>query len=75
MKISYDREVDALYITLKGHGVAKTERFGPDIAIDFGPDGDIHGIEVLSASEHLKIDPQNAEVVLDHIKASVVRHK
>lgn len=47
MKISYDPEADAVYITLKGHGVDHTVRLGPDIAIDYGPDGEIHGIEIL----------------------------
>lgn len=69
MKISYDPEADAVYITLKGHGVVRTERLGQDIAIDYGPDGEIHGIEVLAASEHLGINPNRAEIELDRIRA------
>jgi len=55
MKLSYDQKADALYITLKGHGVDHTVRVGPDLAVDYGPDGEVHGIELLSAREHLGI--------------------
>lgn len=68
MKISYDKKSDAIYITIKGHGVDHTERVGPDIAIDYGPDGEIHGIEILSAKQHLGIIPENPEVILEHLR-------
>lgn len=55
MKVTYDHQADAVYITLKGHGTDYTVRVGPDIAIDYGPDGEIHGIEILSAREHLEV--------------------
>jgi len=48
MKLTYDTEADAVYILLKGHGVDHTVRIGPDLAIDYGPDGEIHGIEIKS---------------------------
>ena len=69
MKLSYDPEADALYITLKGHGADHTARIGPDIAVDYGPDGEVHGIEILSASEHVGILPDRPEVSLERIKA------
>ena len=69
MKVSYDPEADALYITLRGHGVDHTARIGPDVAIDYGPDGEIHGIEILSASEHVGIQPGAPSVQLERIKA------
>jgi len=68
VKVSYDPEADAIYITLKGHGVAHTKQIAPDIAIDYGPDDEVHGIEILSASKHIKINPRNAEVELEHLK-------
>jgi len=67
MKITYDKEADAIYITLKGHGVDHTERIGPDIAIDYGPDGEIHGIEILYASEHLNLK-KKPEVIIENLK-------
>lgn len=69
MKISYDSKADAVYITLKGHGVDHTMRIGPDLAIDYGPDGEISGIEILSAREHLGLTEEKPEVLLESLKA------
>lgn len=69
MKVSYDKRADAIYITLKGHGVDHTVRIGPDIAIDYGPDGEIHGIEILSAREHLGFRTERPKIILDQIEA------
>ena len=66
IKLKYDPESDALYIVLKGHGVDHTVRVGPDLAVDYGPDGEIHGIELLSASEHLEIT-KTPEISLENI--------
>ena len=67
MKLTYDKDADALYITVKGHGVHHTSRVGPDIAIDYGIDGEIHGIEILSASQRLGILPEKPEVILEDL--------
>ncbi len=54
MKIKYDREVDAAYITFKSGPLrVTTVRLTQDIAVDFGPNEEIVGIEVLDASKHL----------------------
>ena len=54
MRISYDSEVDALYIRLMDETVEVTTRqLSDDVAIDYAPDGAIVGIEVLAASEHV----------------------
>jgi len=68
MKLRYDQKADAVYITLRGHGVDHTVRIGPDIAIDYGPDGEVHGIEILAASEHLGLRPDKPEVILEHLQ-------
>ena len=70
MKISYDTEADAVYITLKGHGVDRTVRVGADIAIDYGSDGEIHGIEILSAKEHLQLKKKEPEIKLENLKVA-----
>ncbi len=69
MKVSYDSRADAVYITLKGHGIDHTMRLGPDLAIDYGPDGEIHGIDILSAREHLGLHSERPEIILEHIEA------
>lgn len=70
MKLTYDPEVDALYITFKGHGVDHTVRIGPDMAIDYGPDGEIHGIEILAASEHLGLHRERPEVTVENLEVA-----
>jgi uncharacterized protein YuzE len=67
MRITYDPEADAMYITLKGHGVDHTVRVGADLAIDYGADGEVHGIEILSASRHVGIRPDQPSVELDGV--------
>lgn len=69
MRKSYDKHADAIYFALKGHGVDHTVRIGPDIAIDYGPDGEIHGIEILAAREHLGFQTENPKIILDRIEA------
>jgi uncharacterized protein YuzE len=51
MKITYDPEVDALYIRLvEGSCEVTTHRFTEEVAINCAPDGQVVGIEVLDAS-------------------------
>ncbi len=49
MKISYDREVDALYIRLKETTVT-TDVIEEGIALDYDAAGRLAGIEILGAS-------------------------
>ncbi|MBN2470286.1 MAG: DUF2283 domain-containing protein, partial [Anaerolineae bacterium] len=54
MKITYDPEVDALYIRLRDEPVeVTTQRLSEEVAINYGPDGRVVGIEVLDASEYV----------------------
>jgi len=69
MRVTYDHRADAVYITLKGHGIDHTVRIGPDMAIDYGPDGEIHGIEILSAREHIEFRSEKPQVILEHMEA------
>lgn len=51
MKITYDPEVDALYIRLvEGPQEVTTHRLSEEVAINYAPDGRVVGIEVLDAS-------------------------
>jgi len=48
MKISYDPEVDALYIHLiEGKYECRTLRLNKEIALNIGPDEKLVGIEIL----------------------------
>src|SRR5437867_5582595 len=54
MRISYDAEVDALYLTLvEGEHECRTVRLSEDVALDFGSDETLVGIEVLDAKRLL----------------------
>ncbi len=54
MKISYDSQVDALYIRLLNEPVeVTTQRLTEEVAVNYAPDGRIVGIEILDASEHV----------------------
>jgi uncharacterized protein YuzE len=53
MRITYDPQVDALYIRLlEGEFEVTTQRLTEDVAVNYAPDGRIVGIEILSASFH-----------------------
>lgn len=69
MKISYDPQVDALYISFKqGPSEVTTIRLSEDVAIDLGPKEEIVGIEVLDASEHLSLERLQPKVVLENLE-------
>jgi uncharacterized protein YuzE len=54
MKISYDKETDALYIRLQdGKHQCRTVRLTDEVALNFGEGELLVGIEVLDASEVL----------------------
>jgi uncharacterized protein YuzE len=52
MRITYDSEVDALYIELKSlePGTAENRELSKDIIANYGPDGKLAGLEILNAS-------------------------
>ena len=70
MKITYDREVDALYIRFKETTVT-TKHLDEGIAADYDADGRLAGIEILDAVKRLG-DPQVfRQVILEDIALSI----
>jgi uncharacterized protein YuzE len=68
MKISYDPRVDAAYIRLKeGHREVITHRLTEDVAVNFGPDGSVVGIELLDASKYL-VKHRRPQVTLENVQ-------
>ena len=66
MKITYDREVDALYIRFKETTVT-TKHLAEGIAADYDSDGRLAGIEILDAVKRLG-DPQVfSQIILEDI--------
>ena len=71
MKIRYDPSVDAAYIYFReGKAQVTTVRLTEDIAVDFGPNEEIFGIEVLDASRHLGLKRDAPSVELENIEAA-----
>ena len=70
MKIKYDSEVDAAYISFKkGPTQVTTIRITEDIAIDLGPKEEIVGIEILDASLHLGFTKKEPKIELENLVA------
>ncbi len=69
MKITYDEEVDALYISFKAAKQVETKRIDEDIAFDYDEEGRISGIEVLDASRRI------AELPKKDFAVKVVHHR
>ena len=61
MIITYDSKVDALYLQfVEGKHEVTTLRLSEDVMTDCDPKGEIVGMEILSAREHLLSPPPEA---------------
>lgn len=70
MKLSYDTEVDALYIRLvEGPCQCRTLRLNDEIALNIGHDETLVGVEVLDASRVLGWG-SNPSVALENLTAA-----
>jgi uncharacterized protein YuzE len=70
MKISYDPEIDALYIRLlKGKHECRSVRLSEEVALNIGPGEKLVGIEILEARSVLDSDKMPS-VVLEGLKSS-----
>jgi len=50
MKITYDKQADAMYIRLTDHEVANSEENPAGVIVDLDADGSMVGIELLKVS-------------------------
>lgn len=69
MKITYDSEVDALYIRFRETTVT-TKHIAEGLACDYDADGLLAGIEILDAAKRLGGKEALKQVVLEDIGAS-----
>lgn len=53
MRITYDEEVDVLYIRLKETPYHESDEIREGLILDYNERGDLIGIEILDASEYL----------------------
>lgn len=66
MKITYDREVDALYFRFRDATVT-TKQLGEGIAADYDAEGRLAGIEILSAVSRLGDPGVLRQVILENV--------
>lgn len=66
MKITYDPEVDALYIRFRETTVT-TKPLAEGIAADYDADGHLAGIEILDATKHLGDKDIFRQVILEDV--------
>ncbi len=55
MRIRYSQEAEALYIRLKEIDIEETDEVSENMIIDYGKDGSVVGIKILTASEKADI--------------------
>ncbi len=69
MRISYDSEVDALYVRLlEGGFQCRTLRLTDEVSLNLGPQEQLVGIEILDAKEVLG-NGEAPAVTLDNVSA------
>lgn len=66
MKITYDHEVDALYIRFKDTTVT-TKHLADGIAADYDAEGKLAGIEILDAMKRLDDPLALKQVILEDV--------
>ena len=66
MRITYDAEVDALYIRFKETTVT-TQHLADGIAADYDADGKLAGIEILSAKQQLGDPRAFQQITLENL--------
>lgn len=72
MKITYDKEVDAVYIKLiEGEHQCRTLRLNDDIALNIGKGEKLIGIEILDAREVLA-NGGLPDILLENIQLQTV---
>ena len=54
MKLTTDKEADALYLRLDDSSIVETEEVSPGIILDFNEDNEVVGVEVLYLSKRSK---------------------
>jgi len=69
MRITYDAEVDALYIRFIETTVT-TQHVGEGIAVDYAADGRIAGIEILDVRRHVGDPEMFRRVILQGLELS-----
>lgn len=75
MKITYDKSVDAMYVSLKKGSYSHTKKITDSIMVDLTSKGEVLGLEILNASKNVgKIS--EVKVKVDNLpRSSATLHK
>ena len=63
MKITYDKEADAMYLSVARGKVKKTVEVNPRVIVDIGEKGKVIGVELLSVSEKMSKESLRSRLV------------
>jgi uncharacterized protein YuzE len=63
MKVSYDAEIDAMYIYFSDRASIDSEELSDGVIADYGPDGKVVALEVLNASRVLDLSSLREEPI------------
>jgi len=69
MKISYDKQADAIYITFVETTVT-TEHIAKGVSLDYAEDGRLAGIEILNAKDNLGNMETLQKILIENIGLS-----
>ena len=70
MKITYDPQVDAMYIRFVDEpSQVTTQRLSEDVAVNYAPDGRVVGIEILDAANYVFRSQKEHKIVLQNLTA------
>ncbi len=59
MKLTIDREADALYLNLDESPAAESEEISPGVILDYNAEGKVVGIEMLHLSKRVQPETLN----------------
>lgn len=74
MKVTYDPEVDVLYIQLRDAPVEESDEDKPGVILDYDKAGNIVGIEILDASQRTE-NPRSVEYAIEKEKVGQVKKR
>ena len=67
MKVTYDPDVDVLYILLRDTPIEESDEDKPGVILDYDREGNIVGIEILDASKRTE-NPHSVEYAIEKEK-------
>jgi YD repeat-containing protein len=74
LKVTYDPDVDVLYILLRDAPIEESDEGKPGVILDYDKAGNIVGIEILDASKRTE-NPRAVEYAVEKEKVGPAKRK